>query len=191
MRRWIAAVVVVLVAVTIGIAAVQLKVLPLSTPATPSDFLPFVMTIEEWAAARLNYPDGRTVGGTAVYRLEYQRRDHWTLTLVTDDLGAGTPGEGKACRNGTYGSIGADGTFRPTSSDPGFCNGVPRWIHPGLACCYTWKKEIADGRVTYTVPGERVTLDLETGLPLLYDAGPVGGVVGQRTRYQLERWVSQ
>jgi len=191
MRRWIPAAVIALVAVTVGIAALQLKVLPLPTSATPSDLRPFVMTIEEWAAARMSYSDGRTVGGTAVYRLEYQRRDHWTLTLVSDDLGALPPGEGKACRNGTYGSIGADGAFRPESSDPGLCNGVRRWIHPGLACCYPWKKEIADGRVTYTDPGERVVFDLGTGLPLLYEAGPVGGVVGQRTRYHLERWVSQ
>ena len=62
-----------------------------------------------------------------------------------------------------------------------------RWIHPGLACCYRWKKEIADGRLTYTDPGERVVFDLGTGLPLLYEAGKVDGAVGQRTIYRVER----
>lgn len=109
----------------------------------------------------MSFPDGRTVGGTAVYRLEYLRRDHWTLILVSDDLGTPALGEGKACRNGTYGSISANGAFRGGSSDQGFCNGVSRWIHPGIACCYRWKKEIATGLVT------------EGGMPsVLWAAGP-------------------
>lgn len=137
---------------------------------------------------RVQYADGRTVGGTATYRLEYQRRDHWTLALVSDEFG-GVPRQGSACREGTYGSIGVDGVFHARSTDPGFCNGVPRWVRPGMACCYTWKKEIANGRVTYTETGERVVFDLATGLPLLYEAGPVDGPVATRTVYRLERWL--
>ena len=143
----------VVVAILIGAVFLGIIAIAVTLLSRPPDFHPFVMTIEEWSSSRMSFPDGRTVGGTAVYRLEYHRRDHWTLTLVSDDLGAPVPGEGKACRNGTYGSIGADGAFRAESRDPGFCNGVSRWIHPGIACCYPWKKEIADGLVTYTDPG--------------------------------------
>lgn len=174
-------------AAVLGIAAV---VAPLIN--RQPDFRPFVMSIEEWSSSRMSYPDGRTVGGTAVYRLEYHRRDHWTLTLISDDLGAWAPGQGKACRNGTYGSIDVDGAFRAESRDPGLCNGVQRWIHYGMACCYPWKKEIADGVVTYTDPGERVVFDLATGLPLLYEAGSLsGGAAKQRTVYRLERWLPE
>lgn len=182
---------VALTAVTVGIAAVQLKVLPWPTPTTESDFRPFVMRVEEWEAVRTSYPDGRTVGGTAVYRLAYQRRDHWTLTLVSDELGAMRVGQGNACRGGTYGSIDVDGAFRATSTDPGFRNGVARWVRPGMACCYSWEKEVANGRVTYTSPGERVVFDIETGLPVLYEAGPVDGAVGHRTIYRVERWLER
>lgn len=157
----------------------------------PPDFRPFVMTIEQWDAARRSFPDGRTVGGTSVWRLEYHRRDHWTLTLVSDELGMMAPGHGQACRDGTYGTVEADGTFRPTSRDPAMCNGVHRWIHPGLACCYPWRREEADGRITYTDPGERVVFDAATGVPLLYEAGPVAGAVGQRIVYRVERWLDE
>lgn len=54
MRRWIGAVA-ALVAVAVGIAAVQLNVLPWPPPATQPDFRPFVMTIEEWSSARMSY----------------------------------------------------------------------------------------------------------------------------------------
>lgn len=188
MRRWILAAL-AFSAVTAGIVAVQLRVLPWPTPATQSDFRPFVMTIEEWYAVRTSYADGRTAGGTAVYRLAYQRREDWTLTLVSDELSAMSVGQGDACRGGTYGSIDADGTYRATSTDPGYCNGVARWVRPGLACCYTWEKEVVNGRVTYISPGERVVFDLETGLPLLYEAGPVLGAAGRRTIYRVERWL--
>jgi hypothetical protein len=144
------------------------------------------MMIEEWDSVRMSHADGRTVGGTAVYRLEYQRRDHWTLRLVRDELGAMAPGHGNACRDGTYGSVDADGTFHARSTDPGHCNGVQRWIRPGMACCYRWDKEIVNGTAIYTETGERVIFDLETGLPLLYEAGPVDGPVGHRTVYRLE-----
>lgn len=181
----------VVVAILIGAVVLGIIAIAVTLLSRPPDFRPFVMSIEEWSSSRSNYPDGRTVGGTAVYRLEYHRRDHWTLTLVSDDLGAGTPGEGSACRNGTSGSVGADGAFRGVSSDRDMCNGIARWIRPGMACCYPWKKEIADGLVTYTDPGERVVFDLGTGLPVLYEAGKIGGAVGQRTVYRLERWLAE
>ena len=180
----------VVVGILIGALVLGIVAIAVTLLTRQPDFRPFVMSIEEWNSSRIGYSDGRTVGGTAVYRLEYHRRDHWTLTLVSDDLGAWALGEGKACRNGTYGSIGADGAFREQSRDPGFCNGVQRWIRPGLACCYPWKKEIADGLVTYTDPGERVVFDLGTGLPVLYEAGKIGGAVGQRTVYRVEQWLS-
>lgn len=147
------------------------------------------MTIEEWDAVRISYADGRTIGGTAIYRLEYHRRDHWTLTLVSDELGAMAPGHGNACRDGTYGSVSADGMFQARSTDPGHCNGVSRWVRPGMACCYRWKKEIVSGRVTYYETGERVVFDLKTGLPVLYEAGPAEGGVSSRTVYRVERWL--
>ncbi|HEX4744713.1 MAG TPA: hypothetical protein VFW12_08600, partial [Candidatus Limnocylindria bacterium] len=156
---------------------------------TQPDFRPFVMTIEVWDAVRMSYPDGRTVGGATVQRLAYQRRDEWTLTVASDDLGSMTPGAGVACRDGTFGSIDVDGAFHATSTDPGLCNGVARWVRPGMACCYRWEKEVANGRVTYTSPGERVVFDLETGLPVLYEAGPAGGAIGHRTVYRVERWL--
>lgn len=177
----------VLFAVALGIATFRPDVLPWASRAMP-DFRPFVMTIEEWDAARMQFADGRTAGGIAIYRLEYHRRDHWSLTLVSDELG-GVPRQGNACRDGTYGSIDVDGVFHARSTDSGFCNGVSRWIRPGMACCYRWRKEIANGRVTYYETGERVIFDLETGLPVLYEAGPAEGGVSSRTVYRLERWL--
>ena len=176
-----------LFAIALAVATFRPDVLPWGSRARP-DFPAFLMTIEEWDAVRVRYADGRTAGGTATYRLEYYRRDHWTLTLVTDELG-GVPREGTACRDGTYGSIDVHGAFHARSTDPGHCNGGARWVRPGMACCYTWKKVIADGRVTYTETGERVTFDLETGLPVLFESGPVDGPVGHRTVYRLERWL--
>lgn len=186
--RWVAAIVALLV-LAAALAAVALRLGPWA--ARPPDLRPFVMTIEQWDAARMSFPDGRTAGGTAVWRLEYHRRDHWTLTLVSDELGAMAPGHGQACRDGTQGTVEPDGTFRATGRDPALCNGVHRWIHPGLACCYPWRREEADGRITYTDPGERVVFDARTGLPLVYEAGPVNGPVGQRIVYRVERWLGE
>ena len=187
MTRWLAALSALGV---IGVAIAVVQLLPWPSLAGPPDFRPFVMTIEEWDSVRMRYSDGRTAGGTSIYRLEYQRRDLWTLTLVSDDTGAMAAGQGNACRNGAYGSIGPDSTFRVTSSDPGLCNGVPRWVHPGMACCYSWSRAVADGLGTYTSPGERVVFNLQTGLPLVYEAGPVGGAIGHRTVYRWERWLA-
>ena len=187
-RRWLGALSALGV---IGVAIAVVKLLPWPSAAGRPDFRPFVMTIEEWDSARTRYPDGRTTGGTSIYRLEYQRRDLWTLTLVSDDTGAMALGQGNACRNGAYGQVSPDGTFRVTSSDPDMCNGVPRWVRPGMACCYSWSRSVGDGLVTYTSPGERVVFDLQTGLPHIYEAGPVGGAaVGHRTVYRWERWLA-
>src|SRR6266545_8290730 len=178
MRPW-RGVVTTLVALGVTIALVQLL------PSSARDFPPFLMTIEEWNSARVGYADGRTLGGTAVYRLEYHRRDDWTLTLVSDDVVPQVPGQGSACRKGTYGHLDAQGRFTVTSTDPAMCNGVGRWVHYGVARSYAWEKEVRGDVVIYTDPGERVVFDLATGLPLLYEAGPVGGPVGSRDVYRL------
>ena len=188
MRRWLGAGS-ALVVIAAAIAVVQ--VLPWPSPAVPPDYPPFVMTIEEWDSVRMTYPDGRTIDGTSLYRLEYHRRDDWTLTLVSDELGAMAPGQGNGCRNGAYGSIDVGGTFRATSRDPALCNGVPRWVHSGMVCCYSWTRQVANGLVTYTSPGERVVFDMQTRLPLIYEAGPVGGAVGHRTLYRMDRWLTE
>ena len=180
MRRWTPALV-TLAVLTLATAAVQRL-----APLVRADFSPFVMTIEQWDSNR-GYRDGRTIQGTAVYRLEYQRRDDWTLTLLTDEVVPYEPGQGMACRSGTYGSIDARGAFTALSKDSELCNGVGRWIHYGIASSYPWKKEVAGGLVTYTDPGERVVFDLATGLPRLYEAGLTTGAVGHREVFRVER----
>ena len=152
------------------------------------DFRPFLMTIEYRSSQRIGYSDGRVVGGTTVYRLEYHRYDEWTLTVVSDDLGV-IPGQGNACRDGTYGHIDIHGVYQETSRDPAMCNGVSRWVHYGIAWSYPGERHEADDRIEYTDPGERVVFDARTGLPLLYEAGPVGGSVVERDVYRLERWL--
>ena len=92
--------------------------------------------------------------GAAVYRIEYHRRDDWTWTLVTDEVSPQDPGgHGVACRNGTYGYVDAPGNFNATETHSDNCNGVGRWVHYGIATSLPspWTKEVADGRVTYTL----------------------------------------
>jgi hypothetical protein len=181
-RRWIGAL------STLAVLALAIAVVQLVAPRLPRpDFPAFVMTIEQWDKVRVGYSDGRTVGGTAVYRVEYHHRDDWTWTLVKDEVAPREPGEGVACRNGTYGHLDPRGNFEPQSTDPAMCNGVGRWIHYGIASSFPWKKEIAGGLVTYTDPGERVVFDLATGLPLLYEAGLTTGSVGHREVFHVER----
>jgi hypothetical protein len=184
MKRWAGALS-ALGVIAFAIAVVQ--VLARLTPSVRPDFPAFVMTIEEWNSVRLAYADGRTFGGTAVYRLEYHRRDDWTWTLVSDDGMALEPGQGSACRDGTYGHLDARGAFTATSTDPAMCNGVGRWIHYGIASWYPWKKEVANGLVTLTDPGERVVFDLATGLPVLYEAGSTTGGIGYRMTFRTDR----
>ena len=50
-----------------------------------------------------------------------------------------------------------------------------------------WTKEVAGGRVTYTLTGEQGVFDLATGLPLLYEAGLSTGSVGHREVFRVER----
>jgi hypothetical protein len=158
-------------------------------PFVRPDFPPFVMTIEQWDKVRVAYSDGRTVGGTSLYRVEYHHRDDWTWTLLKDEVAPEEPGGGVACRNGTYGHLDGRGNFAASSTDPAMCNGVGRWIHYGIASSLPspWTKQAADGRVTYTLTGERVVFDIATGLPLLYEAGLTTGSVGHREVFRVER----
>ena len=181
MRRWTAAL------STLAVLGLAIAVVQLVSPRLRPDFPAFVMTIEQWDRVRVAYSDGRTVGGTSVYRVDYHRRDDWTWTLVRDEVASLEPGQGVACRNGTYGQLDAAGTFTATSTDPAMCNGVGRWIHYGIASSFPWKREVADGLVTYTDPGERVVFDFATGLPLLYEAGLTTGSVGHREVFRVER----
>jgi hypothetical protein len=181
-------------AVAAAIAALQLH--RWSPLARNPDFPPFVMTIEEWNAERVGLPDGRRLAGTFVYRLDYVRRDHWTQTLIADEVPGYDPGPPRekpiACRDGVYGWIEPSGNFTETSRDPDFCNGVPRWIHYGMAWNYhPWQKETGDGVITYSDPGERVVFDATTGLPRLYEAGRADGTVRYRIVYRLDRWMNE
>lgn len=190
MRRWLG---VLIAATAIAAAIVVGQVRPWSAAAP--DFPPFLMTIEEWNSQRVGFPDGRRLAGTYVYRLEYVRRDHWTQTLIADEVPGHDPGPPRekpiACRDGVYGWIEPSGAFTETSRDPGHCNGVGRWIHYGMAWNYRWQKEIGDGVITYSDPGERVVFDAASGLPRLYEAGPVDGTVGYRIVYRFERWLNE
>jgi hypothetical protein len=154
------------------------------------DFAPFAMTITAWNAARVGDADGHTVAGTSVFRLEYGHRDNWTITLVSDEVGGGpgveTP-DAYACRNGVYGHLDAAGRLHPiTGGYP--CPGANRWIAFGMATAVPWDKSTSGGVVTYTNSGERVSFDLSTGFPLMYEAGlGVDGTAKTRTTYVVER----
>ena len=172
---------------TLAVLGLTITLVQLLAPRLRPDFPAFVMTIEQWDKVRVAYSDGRTIGGMSVYRVEYHRRDDWTWTLVKDEVAPAEPGQGVACRNGTYGQLDAAGNFTATSTDPAMCNGVGRWIHYGIASFFPWKREVADRLVTYTDPGERVVFDLASGLPLLYEAGLTTGSVGHREVFRVER----
>jgi hypothetical protein len=172
--------------------AVQL--LPWSVPSR-GDFAPFVMTITSWSSERVGgFSDGRpSLPGTSVYRLEYRSREDWTLTLVSDEIG-GSPGvrtpDAYACRHGLYGHLDASGGFH-MSTDPYPCPGAGRWIGYGMASAVPWEKTVSDGVVTYTDTGERVSFDLKTGLPIVYEAGlSAGGAPKERTRFVVETRMS-
>lgn len=70
-----------------------------------------------------------------------------------------------------------------------------QWRRPldplGLAWTYPWERSPGPGpnQVTITDPGERVVFDLRTGLPVVYEAGRVGGSIGYRETYRLERFL--
>ena len=183
-RRWTGAL------STLAVLALVIAAVEFLAPLFRPDFPPFVMKIEQSDKVRVAYSDGRTIGGTSVYRVDYHRRDDWTWTLVTDEVSPQDPGgHGYACRNGTYGYLETGGKFTATETHSDNCNGVGRWIHYGIASSLPppWTKEIVDGRVTYTLTGERVVFDLTTGLPLLYEAGLTTGAVGHREVFLVER----
>ena len=183
MRRWAG------VLSTLAVLGVAIAVVQIVAPRLRPDFPAFVMTIEQWDSDR-GYRDGRYLAGTSVYRVEYHRRDDWSWTLVTDEVSPQDPGgHGYACHNGTYGYVEAGGKFTATETHSDNCNGVGRWIHYGIASSLPspWTKEVAGGRVTYTLTGEQVVFDLATGLPLLYEAGLSTGSVGHREVFRVER----
>jgi hypothetical protein len=169
-----------------GVAIIALQLLP-----WPGDFAPFVMTITEYDTNRVGFSDGRTLAGTAVYRLEYRDHNNWTYTLISDDVpGYGfvaSPGQGYACRGGEYGTFDAQAAFRITSREPHVCYAIGRWIGYGIAWAVPWEKVTSNGIVTYTSYGERVCFDLKTGLPIQYEAGTNPGAVGHHvTTFQVE-----
>lgn len=175
---------VVLLALGLTLAIIGIRVAP---QLGARDFQPFVMTIESWNGARQGTSVGTAVGGTETYRLEYQSRTDWTMTLVSDDLQLLAPGQGSRCRNGMYQTFDPRGQLTVGPKDAR-CDGVGRWIHFRIAESLPWPRESADGRVTYTSNGERITFDLSTGLPVLYESGPPGGSVGERMIFRLDRY---
>ena len=185
--QWVGALATIAVIAAV-VALVQLA--PRVATAFRPDFPPFVMTIEEWNSVRVRYSDGRAVSGTYVYRLEYRSRDDWSLILVSDDLApVAVAPEGYGCRHGTYGQFNTHGDFTGSNTEVGMCNGVGRWIHYGIATAYPWTKEVRDGMVIYTDPGERVVFDSATGLPELYEAGLTTGAARYRMVFRIDRWL--
>jgi len=154
------------------------------------DFRAFVMTIEYWNAEAIGLSDGTRLPRTDVYTLEYWNRRNWTMTRIDDPDRRDRFVEGRRCRAGQYYYY-DQGGWQWSSDDPGFCNGVGRWIHWGIAWSYQWVREAGPepGQVTYTDPGERVVFDLRTGLPLVYEAGLTTGAVKERESYRLERFL--
>jgi len=66
------------------------------------------------------------------------------------------------------------------------CTSLDRWIHYGIAWSFPWKKEVGNGTITYTDPGERVVFDANSGLPLVYEAGLTTRAVRYRVTYHVE-----
>jgi hypothetical protein len=176
--------------VVLGVAA--LAVALVGDVAGARDFRPFLMTIEQWDAEAESTSDGRKLPRTEVYRLEYWDRRNWTLTRIDDPKHVDRFAEGRRCRAGRHHAYDTQVGWRPISDDPAFCNGVPRWIHWGMAWHYGWARTDGPlpGQVTYTDPGERVVFDVRTGLPLLYEAGRAHGPVLTRDVYRLERYLA-
>ena len=189
MRRWTPGVLTVGV---IALATLVVQQVPWSPAAPRGDFAPFVMTITSWSSARAGgFSDGRPdLPGTSVSRLEYRSRENWTLTLVSDEIGGGpgvrTP-DAYACRRGLYGHLDPSGEFH-VSRHPTPCPGPGRWIGYGTASSVPWEKSVTDGIVTYTNTGERVSFDLTTDLPILYEAGmSAGGAAKARITFVVEQ----
>jgi hypothetical protein len=147
------------------------------------DLAPFVMTITRSDSQRVGLSDGRRLGGTSVYRLDYHDRNNWSLVLVSDVIPGWTgaaAGQGAACRDGVYGHIGLDGSFSVGERSPGGCHYAPdRWIGYGIATGMPWDKTTIGNVVTYEDYGERVSFDRRTGLPITYEAGLSPGASGR------------
>jgi hypothetical protein len=154
----------------------------------PSDFPPFVMTIEDWESACIGYSDGRTIACTDVARLDYRSRGHWALTYLTVEQATDLVGSGARCEDGVYETFDRTGHVTGRVEEPGMCAGAGRWIGFGVAERVPWERQVANGRVVDTNGGEQVTFDLATGLPVLYEAGMSSGQVGRRTVYRVERY---
>lgn len=177
----------------IALAMLVVQLVPWSPASSRGDFVPFAMTITGWSSARAGgFSDGRpTLSGTSVYRLEYNSRENWTITLVSDEIG-GRPGvqmpdEAYACQRGLYGRVDLSGGFH-LSNNPTPCPGASRWIAYGMAWSVPWDKTVTDGIVTYTNSGERVSFDLNSGLPILYEAGlSASGPAKERITYVMEQ----
>lgn len=152
------------------------------------DFRPFLMTIEFWNAEAIGLSDGTRLPRTEIYRLEYWDRRNWSMTRIDDPEYVDRFVEGRRCRAGRYHQYDARVGWVWMSDDPGFCNGVGRWIHWGIAWTYPWAREDGPqpGQVTYTDPGERVVFDLRTGLPVVYEAGLTTGAAKVRETFRLE-----
>ncbi len=187
-RRWTPAVSALGV---IALAMLVVQLVPWSS-SLRGDLAPFAMTITGWSFARAGgFSDDRpTLSGTSVYRLEYSSRENWTLTLVSDEVG-GSPGvqtpDAYACRRGLYGHLDSSGGFH-LSKSPTPCPGASRWIAYGMASAVPWEKSVSDGVVTYTHTGERVSFDLKSGLPILYEGGlNAGGAAKERITFVVEQ----
>ena len=150
-----------------AIAAVQLWPRP--------DLAPFVMTITRVDSDRVGLSDGRKLGGTSVYRLQYRDRNNWTLVLVSDVIpgsNGAASGQGAACHDGAYGHISTDGSFTISERSVDGCHYAPdRWVGYGVATGMPWAKTISGNVITYEDYGERVSFDARTGLPIKYEAG--------------------
>ena len=174
----------------LALALAAVPAIMLGDVAGAREFRPFTMTIESWNAEAIGLSDGTRLPRTEVYWLEYWDRRNWTMTRIDDPARPDRFIEGRRCRAGKYHYY-DQGNWQWGSDDPGFCNGVSRWIHWGMAWSYQWAREDGPqpGQVTYTDPGERVMFDLRTGLPLVYEAGPTTGAVKARETYRLERFL--
>jgi hypothetical protein len=165
MRHWLPAVV-TFALIGAGVALVQR--LPLS------DFRPFTMTIETY---RLQ-PQGSSVVLSGRVELRYENRANWQIHNPNDEYVY-------ACHDGMYGHYERSGAFvitRPRDAYP--CPGPGRWIGYGIAWAMPWDRATEGDRITYTNAGERVVFDRNTGFPLLYEVGPIGGPV-ERMVYTL------
>jgi hypothetical protein len=141
----------------------------------PSDFRSFTMEIETYR----RQPEGSFGVPLTRAELRYQNRSNWQLHNANDEYIY-------ACRDGMYGHYERSGAFVITSPGDAYpCPAPVRWIYYGTAWGVPWARTIDGDHITYTNTGERVIFDRNTGLPLLYEAGPMGAPAVERTVYAL------